>query len=129
MNRFLRFCLVTLSGLWFFAGCKKHYIKKHYTGTFEFTSHLQQWQPSPYDTTTVFQGEITFVEKDWNGYVIKIPAYPALFIEAYVNKNGELAHAPYIDISLSGSFTDNDHVSFVYTEGSDHSFEVTGVRK
>jgi len=114
--------------------CKKHYIEKHYTGTFIFTDNYQWWQlyqPTQYGTT-VYTGKITFVTKDENGCSIKIQYASGSSITTYIDKKGTLSMQTPIHGGFSGTFSDNDHLSFSYSGGGlgGGSIEnVTGVRQ
>jgi hypothetical protein len=114
-----------------FSGCKKHYIKKHYTGTFEFTDQKHTWPPD-HDTTLVYTGTISYITKDENGSNLKIQFSASSSVNVYANRDGSFLDQTYGLVSLTGGFTDDDHLEFTCTNGTSASGvadHVTGVRK
>ena len=115
-------------------GCKKKYIKEHYTGTFVFTDHTSHYtgQGGP-DTTLVYTKEITFEGKDRNGCLLRIYTWEGSY-DVYVDRKGNLTYTAKDQAheSLGGSFSDDNHLQFDWNfmslSGSSHD-HVTAVRQ
>jgi hypothetical protein len=111
-------------------GCKKHYVQKHYTGTFVFSDH---YTSTGTDTVFVYTRTITFEGKDRTGCIIRIYTWDQFF-DVYVDRKGSFTYSAKDQTheSLAGSFSDNNDLHFSWNflalSGSTHH-EVTGVRQ
>jgi hypothetical protein len=112
-------------GILVFGGCKKHQFKKHYTGTFNFTTNWRTWQPvnNNHSGTDSYSGKITFVSEG----VINIH-----FMDQYEEVVTVGSDGNFSGSYTSGKFTDDDHLFFSVTNDQGLYGEVkdvTGTRK
>ncbi len=101
--------------LFFQTGCKKTYIKKHYTGNFYFTVYRTEshcYNNNSYYTyeTLSSQGTIIYNEKT---KILKIVYLPDISIDCSIDRDGKL----YKDSSsglptISGNFINENEIEF-----------------